>query len=97
MEKLWLNEYPRGVPAEIDPDAFGSVVEIFDNTVARFGDRPAFTNFGTTLSFNELDALSRDFAAYLQNELGIRRGDRVAVMLPNLLQYPMALAPASRS
>ena len=91
MEKIWLNEYPQGVPAEIDPDAFGSVVEIFDKTVAKFGDRPAFTNFGTTLSFNELDTLSRDFAAYLQNELGIRRGDRVAIMLPNLLQYPVAL------
>jgi long-chain acyl-CoA synthetase len=91
MEKIWLDQYPQDVPAEIDPDAFGSVVEIFEDAVGRFGDRPAFTNFGTTLSFNELDALSRDFAAYLQNDLGIRRGDRVAIMMPNLLQYMVAL------
>lgn len=91
MEKIWLNRYPKGIPAEIDPDAYRSVVDVFDQTCSKFSDRPSFTNMGCTLSFAELDAKTRDVAAYLQNTLGLEKGDRVAIMMPNLLQYPVAL------
>ncbi|WP_028110619.1 long-chain-fatty-acid--CoA ligase FadD [Ferrimonas futtsuensis] len=91
MEKVWLASYPEGVPAEIDPDRFSSLVDLFEQSVARFGDKPAFINMGQTITYYELDKLSRDFAAYLQQDLKLEQGDRVAIMMPNLLQYPVAL------
>ncbi|TKB48509.1 long-chain-fatty-acid--CoA ligase FadD [Ferrimonas sediminicola] len=91
MEKVWLASYPEGVPTEIDPDRFSSLVDLFEQSVARFGDKPAFINMGKTITYNELDKLSRDFAAYLQQDLKLTQGDRVAIMMPNLLQYPVAL------
>ena len=91
MEKIWLNSYPAGVPAEIGPAEFGSLNELFESTVARFAGRPAFANMGSSISYAELDRLSRDFAAYLQSELKLQRGARVALMMPNLLQYPVCL------
>ncbi|TFH46579.1 MAG: long-chain-fatty-acid--CoA ligase, partial [Lysobacterales bacterium] len=97
MDRFWLNSYPQGVPARIDADHFASLVELFQDSVERFGERPAFANMGRTLSFRELDALSRDFAGFLQSRLGLERGDRLAIMLPNLLQYPIALFGALRA
>ncbi|WP_417349144.1 long-chain-fatty-acid--CoA ligase FadD [Ferrimonas sp.] len=91
MEKVWLASYPEGVPAEVDPDRFSSLVDLFEQSVARYGDKPAFINMGKTITYNELDKLSRDFAAYLQQDLRLEQGDRVAIMMPNLLQYPVAL------
>ena len=96
MEKIWLNSYPPGVPAEVRLDPFRSLPEMLDWIVGRFGDQPAFSNQGVTLSWRELDALSRRFAAYLHG-VGLRKGDRVAIMLPNLLQYPVALFGAFRA
>jgi long-chain acyl-CoA synthetase len=90
-EKVWLNHYPAGIPAEIDPDRFGSIPDLLDKTVAKFADRPAFHNLGRTLTYAELDRLTRDFAAYLQSLPGLGKGERVAIMSPNLLQYPVAL------
>ena len=90
-EKIWLKHYPAGIPAEIDPDRFGSIPDLLDKTVARFADRPAFHNLGRTLTYAELDRLTRDFAAYLQGLPGMGKGERVAIMSPNLLQYPVAL------
>src|SRR5512134_2192606 len=90
MKEAWLHAYPRGTPEHIDADAFPSLVALFDDSCRRFADRPAFHNLGTTLTFAELDRLSSQFAAYLST-LGLARGDRVAIMLPNLLQYPVAL------
>ena len=90
-EPIWLRSYPPGIPAQIDPDRFGSIPELFDTTVARFADRPAYDNFGHTIGYAELDRLARDFAAFLQGLPGMARGDRVAIMSPNLLQYPVAL------
>ena len=87
----WLAQYPNGVPADIDPDAFDSIKDILNDACARFHDRPAFTCMGKTLTFGELDRLARDFAAYLQSELKLSHGDRVAIMMPNILQYPVAL------
>jgi len=97
MQKLWLESYPDGVPEEIDADAYQSIVEIFDESVTKFADKPAFENLGTVLTFAELDQKSDDFGAYLQNELGLKHGDRIAIMIPNLLQYPVAIFGAMKA
>lgn len=91
MEKVWLKRYPEDVPAEIDPDHYASLVEMFEHAVARYADQPAFINMGQVMTFRKLEERSRAFAAYLQNGLGLQKGDRVALMMPNLLQYPIAL------
>ena len=91
MNKPWLKNYPAGMPADIDADLFSSVPDMFEKVALKFGDRPAYHNLGRTLSYTELAKLSRDFAAFLQGLPGMAKGDRVAVMAPNLLQYPIAL------
>ena len=97
MERIWLNSYPEGTPADIDVGEFASLREIIEKSCVRFADKPAYTNMGVTLTFGELDALSRAFGAYLQNNLELNKGDRVAVMMPNLLQYPIAVFGALRA
>jgi long-chain acyl-CoA synthetase len=89
--KPWIAAYSPGVPAEIDPDRYSSLVALLEASFARFGSQPAFTNLGTTLSYREVERLSRAFAAYLQALPGITAGDRVAVMLPNSLLSPVVL------
>src|SRR6476660_8015826 len=89
-ERPWLAHYPAGVPAEIDPDAYPSIVAVLEDAIARFRDRPAFSSFGKVITYAELDVLSARFAAYLRGELGLARGDRVAIMMPNCLQYPIS-------
>ena len=91
MDRIWLASYPTGMPAEIDADEYRSVPNLLARTVAKFGDRPAFHNLGRSITFAELDRLSRDFAAFLQSLPGMGRGERVALMAPNILQYPVAL------
>ena len=91
MNKIWLASYPTGVPANIDIDEYSSLVDIFERSCEAFAQRPAFSNTGVSISYAELDQLSRNFAAYLQSTAGLERGDRVAVMLPNLLQYPVVV------
>jgi len=90
MERIWLKSYPPGVPAEIDTRQFSSLVELFEKSIRAFGDRPAFTSMGKTISFAELDAMARNFAAWLQSK-GLAKGARVALMMPNCLQYPIAM------
>jgi long-chain acyl-CoA synthetase len=90
MEKIWLKSYPPGVPAEIDPKQYASVRDLFDESVARYGDRPAYHCMGKTISFAELDRLSAQFGAWLQS-VGCAKGARVAVMMPNVLQYPVCI------
>ncbi len=97
MDKIWLKSYPPGVPAEIDPDQFRSLVQLFDSAVLKYADRPAFTNMGRTITFRELDTLSRTFGAWLQKEARLKRGERIALMMPNILQYPIALFGALRA
>ena len=97
MQKIWLNNYPAGVPAEIDPERFSSLNDLLTWICGHFGDLPAFSNQGATISWKRLDLLSRNFAAYLQHDVGLRKGDRLAIMLPNLLQYPVALFGAFRA
>jgi len=97
VDKIWLKSYPPGVPAEIDPDQFRSLVQLFDSAVLKYADRPAFTNMGRTITFRELDTLSRTFGAWLQKEARLKRGERIALMMPNILQYPIALFGALRA
>jgi long-chain acyl-CoA synthetase len=91
MEQVWIKNYPQGIPAEVDVNAFASLREVLLASCGRFADLPAYSNMGATLTYAELNLHSRDFAAYLQNTLGLHKGDRVALMMPNLLQYPVAL------
>jgi long-chain acyl-CoA synthetase len=91
VERPWLAHYPAGVPAEIDPDEYPSVSAVFERSVEKFRHRPAFSNFGKVLTYEEVDVLSARFAAWLLGELGLKRGDRVALMMPNCLQYPIAI------
>jgi long-chain acyl-CoA synthetase len=97
MERIWLKSYPPGVPAEIDASEYASIGDILRRSCERFGPKPAFTNMDATITFVELDRLSRDFGAWLQAQPGLSRGDRVAIMMPNLLQYPVALLGALRA
>ncbi len=91
LHKVWLNRYPADVPAEINPDRYGSLIDLFEHAALRYATQTAFINMGQSLSFQQLDDRSRAFAAYLQQGLGLKKGDRVALMMPNLLQYPIAL------
>ncbi|CCJ84973.1 long-chain-fatty-acid--CoA ligase FadD [Cronobacter dublinensis] len=91
MKKVWLNRYPADVPAQINPDRYHSLVDLFEQSCTRFADQPAFTNMGEVMTFRKLEERSRAFAAWLQQGLGLQKGDRVALMMPNLLQYPVAL------
>jgi len=91
MDKVWLKSYPQGIPAEVDLHEFDSLVGVLQHSCQRFDALPAYSNMGASMSYAELDRSSRDFAAYLQRSLGLHRGDRVAIMMPNLLQYPVAL------
>jgi len=91
MEKIWLRSYPEGVPAEIDINRFDSLKALLEFSCHEYGSRPAFSNMDHTLSYADLDRLSQSFGAFLQHSLGLRKGARVALMMPNLLQYPVAL------
>ena len=89
--KHWLAAYGGRIPAEINPDAYSSVLEMFEAAMKGYADKPAFRCFGQTLTFADTDRLSRNFAAYLQREFGVRKGDRIAVMLPNIPAFPLAM------
>jgi long-chain acyl-CoA synthetase len=91
VKKIWLKNYSVGMPAEIDADLFMSIPDLFEKIAIKFADRPACHNLGYTMSYGELERLSRDFAAFLQGLPGMAKGERVAIMAPNLLQYPVAL------
>ncbi len=90
MEKIWLKHYPKGVPAEIDVGEYASIREVFEESVAKYATRPAFSCMGKTLTYAELDTLSAAFGAWLQG-IGCKKGTRVALMMPNILQYPVCL------
>lgn len=96
MDKIWLKNYPHGVPAEIDPNRYASVVQVFEESCAKFADKTAYISMGNRLTYARLDRLSRDFAAWLQS-LGMKKGDRIALMMPNLFQYPICLFGALRA
>ncbi|MEO8014178.1 MAG: AMP-binding protein [Polaromonas sp.] len=91
MDKPWLAQYPAGVPAEIDIHQFASLKDVLAASCARFADLPAYQSMGTAMTFRQLDDASCAFSAWLQKVAGLKRGDRVALMMPNLLQYPVVL------
>ena len=91
MEKIWYQNYPEDASREIDTSRYNNLLDMFELAVRTHPDRPAYINMGKVLTFRKLEERSRAFAAYLQNELKLQRGDRVALMMPNLLQYPIAM------
>ncbi len=97
MERIWLKSYPEGVPAEAPEPPYRSIRDMFEFCFEEYADLPAYANMGTTVTYGELDKLSQKFACYLQSELGLTRGERVAIMLPNILQYPVVLAGIFRA
>ena len=97
MKKIWLDSYTQGTPHEIDPDAYPSLGALVDEAIARFPDRPAFENMGVRITFAELDRLAKDFAGFLATRPGLAKGERIALMMPNVLQYPVALLGALRA
>ena len=96
MSKPWLDSYPEGVPAEIDADEYSSILDIFEQSCAQHKDQTAYINFDTHLTYGALDTATRNFAASLQSK-GLKPGDRIALMMPNILQYPVALFGALRA
>ena len=90
MDKIWIKTYPTGVPAEISIDHVPSLVALFEDACRKYADKMAYVSMGREMTYGELDSLTRDFAGWLQS-LGLQKGDRVALMMPNLLQYPVAL------
>ncbi len=97
MDKIWLKHYPPDMPSEVDLHEYASLREILEKTCARFRELPAISNMGATLTYSQLDAATRDFGAYLQRTLQLPKGERVAIMMPNLLQYPVAMFGALRA
>ncbi len=91
LERPWLASYPAGVPQEIDPEEFPSIVSVLQSSLEKYRDRPAFSNMGRSITYAEVDNYSKQFAAYLLGELKLKKGDRVAIMMPNCLQYPIAI------
>ncbi len=96
MRQPWLDSYPEGVPAEIDLSGYSSILDIFNQSIERFGEQTAYVNFEQELTYRELDRQTRDFAAWLQSK-GLKKGDRIALMMPNILQYPVAIFGAMKA
>lgn len=97
VDKIWTDKYPEGVTQELQYGDYDSVLDVFENACTKYADRPAFYNMGVTITYGELDKLSADFAAYLQNHTTLVKGDRIAVQMPNLIQYPIVVFGAMRA
>ncbi|HTC54239.1 MAG TPA: AMP-binding protein, partial [Steroidobacteraceae bacterium] len=96
MERIWLKSYLPGMATDIDPNTLPSLKHMAEQSFATFRERAAYLQMGHRLTYGELDRKSRDLAAWLQNVAGLKRGDRMAIMLPNVLQYPIAMFAALR-
>ena len=96
MEKPWLQHYPAGIPVNIDPTQYDRVIDMVEESFQKYADQPAFIFMGKTMTFRELDEKSLAFGAYLRSR-GLEPGDRVALMMPNLMQYPIAMFGALRA
>ncbi|BBN83355.1 long-chain-fatty-acid--CoA ligase [Pseudoalteromonas sp. A25] len=97
MEKIWLKRYPEGMPETIDPEHYNSLLELFDKSFTEYASLPAYTNMGKTLTYKQVDEKTKAIASYLQNTLKLGKGDKVAVMMPNLLQTPLAILGVLRA
>ncbi|OUS23682.1 long-chain fatty acid--CoA ligase [Gammaproteobacteria bacterium 45_16_T64] len=96
-ERIWADKYPEGVSQEITYEKYSTVIDVFESSCRRFADLPAYSNLGVTITYKQLDKLSADFAAYLENHTGLVKGDRIAVQMPNLIQFPIAVFGALRA
>ena len=96
MEPIWYKNYPKGVPHDIDPDAYSSILDVFERSVLKFRGASAYMNMSKMITYAELDALSSHFAAFLQIRFGVQKGDRLAIMMPNLIQYPIVVIAAMK-
>lgn len=96
-EELWLKNYPKGVNKTINADQYKNIMDVFDQAVKKFRNQKSFTNMGVSITFEQLDRLVGNFASFLQNELGLKKGDRIAIQMPNLLQYPVVMFGAIRA
>ncbi|MCG8314885.1 MAG: AMP-binding protein [Pseudomonadales bacterium] len=97
VDKIWAEHYPTGTVQEISYEKYATVLDIFEDAIRRFADKPAYSNMGATITYGELDKLSADFAAYLQNYTNLQKGDRIAVQMPNLIQFPVVVFGAMRA
>src|SRR5260370_27952367 len=97
MDRIWLKSYPEGVPADVDLGKLRTLAQLIDDGFARYADSTAYVQMGRSLTYREVDELSRRFAAYLQKTARLAKGERFAIMLPNVLQYPIALFGALRA
>lgn len=97
MEKIWYKSYDPGVPHTINPDQFSSLIQVLEDSFNRYSNRPCFMNFGESLTYHQLDIYSQAFAGYLQKECGLKKGDRILMMMPSILQYPVAVFGAIRA
>jgi long-chain acyl-CoA synthetase len=97
MQKIWLKNYPAGVHDQIDLHVYPSLVEMLEQSCQRFAERPAFSNLGAQLNYRELERQSRYFAAFLQHHWELKKGEQLAIILPNLLQYPIVFFGALRA
>ena len=97
FEQFYQDKYPAGIPREIDLNKYKNMVDVFEQAVQKFADKPAFTAVGVTLTYRDLDTQSRNFAAWLQNKTDLKPGDRIAVQMPNVTQYPVVVFGAMRA
>src|SRR5260370_28600846 len=97
MDRIWLKSYPEGVPADVDLGKLRTLAQLIEESCARYADSVAYVQMGRSLTYRQVDQLSRRFAAYLQKTARLAKGDRFAIMLPNVLQYPIAMFAALRS
>lgn len=97
VEKIWADKYATGTPLEIDTSKYNSIIEVFEESCRRYADRPAYSNMGVTITYGDLNRLSAQFAAYLQNHTTLQPGDRIAVQMPNLIQFPVVVFGAMRA
>src|SRR5688572_32251389 len=97
MDRFWLKSYPPGIPADINLGDFSSIDHVVQVSCAKYADRVAFVQMGRSITYRQLDEMTRRLAAWLQKEAGLKKGDRLAIMLPNMLQYPIAIFGALRA
>ena len=96
-DRIWVDKYPEGVSQEISYDEYSTIIDVFDDSCKRYATKPAYSNFGVTISYRQLNVLSANFAAYLENHTNLKKGDRIAVQLPNLIQFPIVVFGAMRA
>jgi long-chain acyl-CoA synthetase len=97
QEYSWVKNYPKGIPAEINPDSFTSLVDLMESSFKKFNNKNAYENMGKTLTYDELDKYSAQFADFIQNHTNLKKGDRIAIQMPNLLQWVVAMFGSIRA